>query len=205
MLPMESGQFSILSHTIRRDEAGRFSLTDLHKAAGGEKRNQPSDWLRMQQTQAFIELLESKVPVPGIPGTEKINDLAPVNVVKGFDGDQGTYVCKHLVYDYAMWVSPEFKWLVIETFDAVANGRLHEAEELCRNALAGREAVRGLGERETKKWKTYAADLEQEVVYLHDWMAVNEIKPNSTLDPEVATQLGITTYGLNGNSPRSKH
>lgn len=41
--------------SIRQDEQGRYCLNDLHKASGGEKRHQPSDWLRLQQT---IELIE---------------------------------------------------------------------------------------------------------------------------------------------------
>lgn len=36
---------------IRQDDHGRFCLNDLHQAGSGEKRHQPSDWLRMDQTQ----------------------------------------------------------------------------------------------------------------------------------------------------------
>ncbi|TQT98105.1 DNA-binding protein, partial [Xanthomonas perforans] len=43
-------QLIIASTTIRRDDSGRYCLNDLHRAAGGEKRHQPSDWLRLQQT-----------------------------------------------------------------------------------------------------------------------------------------------------------
>lgn len=31
--------------TIRQDSEGRFCLNDLHKAAGGKSRHQPSKWL----------------------------------------------------------------------------------------------------------------------------------------------------------------
>ncbi|KOR27851.1 KilA, N- domain-containing protein, partial [Achromatium sp. WMS1] len=30
---------------IRQDAQGRFCLNDLHKASGGAKRHQPSNWL----------------------------------------------------------------------------------------------------------------------------------------------------------------
>jgi hypothetical protein len=81
----------------------------LHKAAGGERRHGPSLWLENQQAQELAQELSDT----GIP----------VSVVKGGPG-QGTYVCKELVYAYAMWISAKFHLQVIRTFDAVATGQL---------------------------------------------------------------------------------
>lgn len=97
---------------IRTDESGRYCLNDLHRSAGGEKRHQPSDWLRTKQTQDLIVELS----VPGIPGTPQ---SSPVEVFQGGVA-QGTFVAKELVYAYAMWISPAFHLQVIRTFDKVA-------------------------------------------------------------------------------------
>lgn len=95
--------------SVKQDEQGRFCLNDLHRAAGGEKRHQPSDWLRVKQTLELVEELST----PGIPGVEQNQ---PVNVINGGDA-RGTYVAKELVYAYAMWISPSFMLQVIRKYD----------------------------------------------------------------------------------------
>lgn len=127
---------SISSTTIRVVD-GLFSLNDLHQASGGEKRHQPSDWLRVQQTQDLIaELAKDHDPGmsvssaqddPGIPGTSKDDEntvdfpVIPVAIktVRGKGKAQGTYACKELVYAYGMWISPRFHLQVIRAFDAM--------------------------------------------------------------------------------------
>ncbi|ELY4572206.1 KilA-N domain-containing protein [Franconibacter pulveris 1160] len=92
--------------TVRRDPEGRYCLNDLHRAAGGERRHEPTLWRNLQQTGELVQLLSDT----GIP----------VSVIKGGAG-QGTFVCKELVYSYAMWISPEFNLKVIRTFDAAVS------------------------------------------------------------------------------------
>src|SRR5699024_4158145 len=89
---------------IRQDGQGRYCLNDLHRASGGESRHRPTYWLTNQQTQELI----SEISKDGIPSILTKQGL-------------GTFVCKELVYAYAMWISPKFHLLVIRTFDAVVN------------------------------------------------------------------------------------
>lgn len=100
-------QLQIANTQIRQDEQGRYCLNDLHRAAGGESKHQPANWLRNQQTIDLIAELDS---IPQIRGIETKQGL-------------GTFVCKELVYAYAMWISPAFHLKVIRTFDAVVTGK----------------------------------------------------------------------------------
>lgn len=92
---------------IRQDQFGRYCLNDLHKASGGEQKNQPRYFLENKQTQELVQALTDS----GIP-------LSPIEVIRG-GLEQGTYVVKQIVYAYAMWISAAFNLKVINTFDAV--------------------------------------------------------------------------------------
>ncbi|MCX4024774.1 phage antirepressor KilAC domain-containing protein [Endozoicomonas sp. SM1973] len=106
---------------IRQDSQGRFCLNDLHKAAGGLKKSQPSDFLRLTTTQALV----AEISTPGIPGLQENQALSVING----GPDRGTYVCKELVYAYGMWISPAFHLKVIRTFDDLVTGRLKVQQE----------------------------------------------------------------------------
>ncbi|WP_392552901.1 KilA-N domain-containing protein [Orbus wheelerorum] len=93
---------------IRQDEQGLYCLNDFHRAAGSIHHKRPSKWLFTNQAQ---ELIQELSPNSGLG--QNIT-----NVVKG-GVNPGTYVCKELVYAYAMWISPTFNLKVIRTFDEV--------------------------------------------------------------------------------------
>jgi hypothetical protein len=108
---------------VRQDSEGRFCLKDLHKASGGAKKHQPSNWLQLETTQGLIE--EIKKGTPGYPGNKE-----PVKTINGGTA-RGTYVVKELVYSYAMWIDPRFHLKVVRTFDAVVSQpQLSPAEAL---------------------------------------------------------------------------
>lgn len=111
----------IIANTqIRRDGAGRYCLNDLHQASGGEKRHQPSDWLRIEQTKELIGELKCGA-APGIPGAVLHSIQAVDEPVVAISGGfvQGTYAVKELVYAYAMWISAKFHLHVIRAYDSL--------------------------------------------------------------------------------------
>ena len=86
-----------------RTDNGLFSINDLHKAAGGEKRHQPANWLRLQQTIDLIDYLKTE---------ESKTQMCAIQSKQGV----GTFVCKELVCAYAAWISPAFHLVVIRSF-----------------------------------------------------------------------------------------
>ncbi|EOJ5969070.1 KilA-N domain-containing protein [Escherichia coli] len=99
---------------VRRDAYERYSLNDLHRAAVASGANartkEPGKFLSSQQT---IDLVHELI------NTQNLG-VDPVSVIHG-GNERGTYVCKELVYAYAMWISPSFHLKVIRTFDMVTS------------------------------------------------------------------------------------
>jgi hypothetical protein len=92
-----------------------YSLNDLHKASGGEDKHKPSNFMRLDSTKSLVEEISNE--------NKRVSDVStvPVEVIHGDKG--GTFVCKELVYAYAMWISPAFNLKVIRAFDAVMNNQ----------------------------------------------------------------------------------
>ena len=98
-----AAQLSILSKDVRIQN-GMYSLNDLHKAAGAENKHRPNYFFTNQQTKELL----AEIEIAGIPAIEAKQGV-------------GTYVCKELVYAYAMWISPKFHLHVIRAFDQMVN------------------------------------------------------------------------------------
>ncbi|PMR71362.1 KilA-N domain-containing protein [Halomonas heilongjiangensis] len=97
-------QLIIAETSIKTDAEGRYCLNDLHRAAGGEQKHKPAEWLRYSTAKELIEELKVGNPT-----------LSPLATKLGRNG--GTFVVKKLVYTYAMWISPSFQLKVIRAYD----------------------------------------------------------------------------------------
>jgi hypothetical protein len=103
---------------IHTDVEGRYSLNDFHKASGGLSAHQPSNWMRSDQAVALIDEISNSSDLR----------ISPVESKSGRYG--GTYVCKELVYAYAMWISAPFQLKVIRAFDALITGDVEKAQQI---------------------------------------------------------------------------
>lgn len=104
----------ISNQIISQDKNGFYSLNDLHKSSGGEKRHQPSNFMANQQTKNLITTIENE-------GNIAYHTIQGGNTKTT---KQGTYVCRELVYAYAMWISASFYLMVIRTFDSLNTGAI---------------------------------------------------------------------------------
>jgi phage antirepressor YoqD-like protein len=98
---MTANALSVADIPVRQDSEGRYCLNDLHQAAGHAQRHRPRYWLANRQTQALV----AEMAIGGIPPIAAKQRL-------------GTFVCRELVYAYAMWISPAFHLKVIRAYDA---------------------------------------------------------------------------------------
>lgn len=97
----------IMSKQVRELD-GLYSLNDLHKASGNAKNHQPAFFVRNKQTQDLVEEIQSAY------------SQTAIRSVNG-GSNRGTWVCKELVYAYAMWISPKFHLHVIRAFDQMVS------------------------------------------------------------------------------------
>lgn len=101
----QSVQVAIGANIIRQID-GLYSLNDLHRASGGADNHRPAQFMRTEQTQGMI--------------AELCKSAQLKNCVRSTRGKLGgTFVCRELVYAYAMWISAAFCLTVIRAFDAM--------------------------------------------------------------------------------------
>lgn len=163
MSNLQAAPLTILNETINVFE-NLYSLNDLHKASGGANKDRPTFFLQNKETQALIAEIErenynacnptfkneSGNHNVGVP-TFKIEAGKPalaIKTVRGRVKNRGTYVCKEIVYRYAMWVSPKFALAVIRAFDAAVTNNLLPATITIEQQRIIQEAVNAKAQRD---------------------------------------------------------
>ena len=99
-------QLSVLNVRIRSLD-GLYSLNDLHKVAGSERKHEPNLFFRLDQTQELIKEIQSENSDTQICVSYKSLRTGQ---------NKGTWACEELVLSYAMWISPKFHLIVLRAF-----------------------------------------------------------------------------------------
>ncbi len=123
---------------IRQDSEGRYCLNDLHKAAGGEKKHQPSDWLRNQQTKDLVKALYLSL-YPGVENCDSYSESL-VKVIVGGSSGGGSWVHPILFLDYARWLSPSLYVSVITAYhNAIDSNAVFELPTIANQDASDRQ------------------------------------------------------------------
>ncbi|EAS0615529.1 KilA-N domain-containing protein [Salmonella enterica] len=189
---------------VRRDIQGRYCLNDLHRAAGGEQKHRPKYWLALQQTQEVVQYLTEG-------GFSPLEQNQPVSVIYG-GNNQGTYVCKELVYSYAMWISAAFHLKVIRTFDSTVNqshgGNPDTTDKIQAGVILLESAARMLNLSNSSKLGAYQK--LQKVAGLPDLMPSYAIDapagaPDGSSRPTFAISALLKQYGIRMTANQAYH
>ncbi|OLN29855.1 KilA protein [Desulfovibrio sp. DV] len=116
-------KFLIGDKLVATNADGLISLTDLWKAAGGELKDRPKNWIRSAGPRDFINHLAAK---SGGPKT------ALIHVKHGV----GTFAHWQIALAYAKWLSPELHMQVNEVFMRYKTGDATLAEEVIDKVAA---------------------------------------------------------------------
>jgi hypothetical protein len=146
---------TIDTFTIKQDADGRYSLNDLHKAAGGVAKHKPLNFLRLDSTQALLAEMDHCSEV----------SIEPLRVSRG-GRTPGTYVCPEVVVAYGMWISPQFALKVIRMFlklekhgvvihEKAVEGFLADPKKYEEELTAGALTTERCKESPTPKWICY--------------------------------------------------
>ena len=193
--------------SVRQYFESNYCLNDLQKAAllaAGENRSSRSlevhEFMRRPETKALVELLEEE--------TTGDSRSIPVITIQGRNG--GTYVCKELVYAYAMWISPAFSLKVIRTFDALHNSSPEEttSDKIKSGVILLESAAKTLNLSNSSKLGAYQK--LSKVAGLPELMPIYAIDapadaPDGSSRPTLSLSALLKQYGIRLTANQAYH
>jgi len=133
---MEFSTAILLNHPsgqqVRVDKHGNFCLTDM---AAIFPNKDIKDWIYNKSTFEFINVWEKRNnpnwinsnwgEIPLIKNSaltfKRLAQMNAISITSKTGRYGGTYAHKHIAFEFAMWLSPEFKLWVIEEFDRLSS------------------------------------------------------------------------------------
>ena len=193
--------------TIVKNESNLYRINDFHKAAGGAKRHQPSNFFALVNTKELVD----EINQDKITGVKQNQAVVVVNGTPDFGG--GTYICKELVYAYAMWISPKFMLHVIRTFDNAIvlqkDTREKEVLEYQKQLALQSDKLATVNQREPRDERTlavvmgcstYQVTRHFDTLVRNGYLKRRELPPVTRYTYEATTELGKLCVGKKGES-----
>jgi hypothetical protein len=133
---MEFSTAILLNHPsgqqVRIDKNGNFCLTDM---AAIFPNKDIREWISNKSTFEFIDVWEKRNnekwinskggEFPTIKSSsltfKQLAQMNSISIISKTGRYGGTYAHKHIAYEFAMWLSPEFKLWFIEEFDRLSS------------------------------------------------------------------------------------
>ena len=103
--------FDIHTQTVNATDMLRAYNNNLPE---GSKHKKMGDYTRLKSTKQFRNVLEQKTGIPVIGTTQ------------GIEG--GTWMYRLMAYNFAAWLSPEFRLFVYEVFDNAISEKLRSQQ-----------------------------------------------------------------------------
>lgn len=133
----------IESISIRRDDEGRYSLNDLHRAAmmagKATESQRPGEFLKTEGVKAFVAAYDADENDVQKRTSNDAKIFASVHSVKG-GKSQGTYAAELIAIRYAAWIDPSFEVKVYRTFQSAAQ-KSNDWQRLRHSASATNKAM----------------------------------------------------------------
>lgn len=101
---------TLCGHTVRVNDDGFVSLTDMWKASGSKQAKEPRKFLKLKDSVEYIKELNRQ-------------NLGGLEVIKGRH-NSGTWACKYIAYKYASWIDKAFEVGAYKVLDGFFAGEL---------------------------------------------------------------------------------
>jgi len=122
--------------SVEMDDSGRYCLNDIYKASGSDRNKRTGNFLRNASTS--MEVVDLNKWLENEPFPE---DFKSYVVITGKGRGSKTFAPLEIVYEYAAWISKEFKKAVYSAFTELSTGNVTEAASIASSITLTPEII----------------------------------------------------------------